>query len=143
MKLLKMTYLAVFLGTFILFNTGCKPFESLTVQEPETVEIESATISNMSLIIQLPIHNPNFYPIKVKKLVGTLYINKNAVGKIANKETFKIPANSDKLHKLEVDVDYSDIFDSGFSLNRILRNKNLQLKLDGKLTVRSFLMKKE
>ena len=124
-------------------GVSCKPFQTIIIQEPQEVRIQSATITKMNLTVQLPIHNPNFYPIRVKKLQAVAYINQNAVGDITNTETLKIPGNSDKVQSLQLEVDYSDIFDSGFSLRKILRNKNLQLKLDGEITVKSFLMKKK
>lgn len=143
MKALKSKTLGISLGILLLAIQGCKPFEALTVKEPQNVKIQSATITNMSLVVQLPIHNPNLYPIKVKSLQAKAYINNNAVGKITNHETIKIPGKSDKVHTLKLDVDYSDIFDGGFSLSKILRKRNLELKIDGTLKVQSFLLKKK
>jgi LEA14-like dessication related protein len=143
MKIFNNKYLPLFLGIMLIFIWGCKPYQSLTIEEPQTVKIKSATFNNMSLDISLPIHNPNFYPIKAKKLHAKVYINENAVGTITNTETIKIPANSNKVHNLEIDIDYSDIFDSGFSLRKILKEKNLVLNLRGTLTVKSFLMKRK
>jgi LEA14-like dessication related protein len=142
MNLLKIK-LFLFGITIICLFSGCKSYEQVTVKEPEQVAIQSATLNNMNLLVKMPIHNPNFYPIKVKRLQANVYINQNAVGKIKNNETIKIPANSDKVHEVEININYSEIFDSGFSLMAILRANQFKLQLDGSLTIKSFLVKKE
>ena len=142
MKLLQNSFYILFISLFITLS-GCKSYQSIIVEEPQNVKINSANLNNMNLTLQLPIKNPNFYPIKVKRIYADVYLNQNAVGKITNKEKLKIPGNSDEIHDLELNINYSDIFDSGFSLMRLLRSKKLQIKLEGYVEVRSFLIKKE
>jgi LEA14-like dessication related protein len=142
MKIIQPKYIPLVIAA-ILFISSCKPYESITVEKPEKITVNSANLSEMNLTVRLPISNPNFYPVKVKKIYATAYINQNAVGKVTSSETIEIPANSDRTHNLELDVDYSDVFDSGFSLTKILQAKSLKLNLKGNLVVKSFLMKKE
>ncbi len=142
MKIIKVKYALLFTAVILLISS-CKPYESIKVEQPEKITVNSANLSQLNLTVRLPINNPNFYPVKVTKIYATAYINQNAVGKVTNKQTIEIPANSDKTHNLELDIDYSDIFDSGFSLSKILQAKSLKLNLKGKITVKSFLMKKE
>ncbi|MFO8236434.1 MAG: LEA type 2 family protein [Bacteroidales bacterium] len=137
------SYLTVLTIVSLLNLLGCKPYESITVKEPEKIEIQSASLSDMDVKIVLPIHNPNIYPVKLKKIDATGYINNKKIGNIINNETLSIPANSDKSHDLEININYADLVNKNLPVMQLLREKAVTLEIKGTLYVKSFLTKKQ
>lgn len=133
---------AVLLG--VLLATGaCSSLQPVEVGEPSNLEVSSLSGSKVNLKLSLSIKNPNIYRIKVTSIRADAYINDTKAGEITNKENISLPARSDQVHRLKLDVNFSDLVGSGISVMEILRKGKLDMKIKGSLTTRSFLYKKE
>ncbi|MFP3859949.1 MAG: LEA type 2 family protein [Bacteroidales bacterium] len=142
MKKIHASFIAITLIS-VLSLSGCKPYKTITVEEPEKVEIQSASLREMNLKIVLPVHNPNFYSVKLKKIDAIGYINDNEIGNIINNETLTIPANSDKSHELEININYSDLVNKNFPIMKLLKEKEVNFKIKGTLHVKSLFKKRK
>jgi len=97
----------------------------------------------VNLEIALPIKNPNIYKIRVTHIRADAYINQTKAGEITNNEKISLASRSNEVHQLSLDVSFSELLGSGISVMEILRKGKLDLKIQGSLTTRSFLYKKE
>jgi len=127
----------------ILSAAACKPLDPVEVGQPKDLKLAGLSDQQVNLHLSVPIRNPNFYRIKVTQIRATAYINDSKAGNISNQEIIKLPANSDQVHQLKLMVSFSDLLESGLSAMEIIRKGALDLKLEGNLTVRSFLYKKD
>jgi len=122
---------------------GCKQYKPLEVGDPENLKLKGLSGNALEVTIHLPIRNPNLYSIKVTKLSGTAFINDQKAGRIRSSEKIKLPARSDKIHEVPLEIDYSDLLSSGISLMKVLKTRQVDLTLKGTLTAQSFLYKKD
>ena len=127
----------------LVFLGSCKSFHPVEVGQPTDLKVDSFSGSKLNLIIFVPIKNPNIYRIRVTKITATAYINETKAGKIINREKINLPSNSDEIHKLQLNVDFTDLLSSGLSLMDIMRQGKVDVAIKGTLTSRSFLYKKE
>jgi len=140
--LIKGTRWGILLG-ILLLTGACASFQPVEVGEPSNLEVSSLSGSKVHLKISLPIKNPNIYRIKVTRIRADAFINESKAGEITSTEKISLPARSDELHRLKLDVNFSDLLDSGISVIEIMRKGKLDMKIQGSLTTRSFLYKKE
>lgn len=138
MKYIRIIFLLALLGL-----AGCKSYKPLEVGKPKNLKVNALSESSVNLSLELPIRNPNVYRIKVTRVEGSAFINEKKAGEIKSREKLKLPANSDKIHKVSLIVDYSDLFSSGMSFMNILKEGEVTLAIKGTLTAKSFLYKKE
>jgi len=127
----------------ILLSGACKSFQPVEVGEPTDLKVSSLSGSKVTLEIALPVKNPNIYKIRVTHIRADAYINQTKAGEIINKEKITLPSRSHEVHRLKLDVSFSDLLSSGISVMEIMRRGKLDLKINGSLTTRSFLYKKE
>ncbi len=138
MRNITIIIIVAFLGV-----AGCKSYKPLEIGAPSDLKVNSLSERSVDLSLNLPISNPNIYRIKVTRVEGTAFINDKKAGKIRSTENIKLPANSDKTHKVLLKVDYSDLLSSGMSVMSILNKGEVTLSIEGSLTAKSFLYKKE
>jgi len=128
---------------FILFLGACNSFKPVEVGEPTDLKVSSLSGSKVNLEISLPIKNPNVYKIRVTQIRAHAFINQTKAGEITNKEKISLPSRSDEVHRLNLDVSFSDLLSSGIPVVEILREGKLDIKIKGSLTTRSFLYRKK
>lgn len=138
-----MKYFHVLALAGMMIILGCKQYKPLEVGDPENLKLKALSGNSLEVTIHLPIRNPNLYSIKVTKLEGSAYINDQKAGKIHSSEKIKLPARSDKIHEVPLEIDYSDLLSSGISLMKVLQTRQVDLTLKGTLTAQSFLYKKD
>src|SRR6056297_139273 len=127
----------------LLLSGGCKSFQPVEVGEPTDLRVSSLSGSAVNLEIDLPIKNPNLYKIHVTHIRADAWINQTKAGEITNTRKISLPSRSNEVHRLKLDVSFSDLLSSGISVIEIMRQGKLNLKIEGSLTTRSFLYKKE
>lgn len=126
------------LTAMILGFVSCSSFKPIEVGNPTDFKVHAVEANNIKASIYLPIKNPNLLSVKIKEIDARAYINDKKTGKVTNAETIKIPGNSDKTQELKFKVDFSDIVSGGLSFLKILREGEVDLKLEGTITARSF-----
>jgi len=126
----------------VLFG-GCRTFQPVEVGRPSDLKVASLSGSKVNLEISLPIKNPNIWSITVTRIQAEAYINETRAGKITSNDKIKLTAGSDEEHQLKLGMDFSDLIDSNLSIMEIMRQGSVDLSIDGTLTTRSFLYKKE
>lgn len=130
------------LGLMILLS-GCRSFQPVEVGRPSDLKVASLSGSKVNLAISVPIKNPNIYRITVTRIQADAYINNAKAGKITSNDKIRLEARSNKVHDLQLAINFSNLLGSDLNVLDILRENRVDLSIDGTLTTRSFLYSKE
>lgn len=129
--------------TLLISLTSCRSFKPIKVGSPNDFQVHSVNTQRINASIYLPIKNPNLFSVRIKEIHATAYVNDTKTGKVINSETLKIPANSNKTQKLTFDIDLSDMVSGGISIFSILRDRKVDLKLEGTVTAKALFSKRK
>ena len=141
-KLLRFFSLITVTAILISF-TSCRSFKPIKVGSPNDFQVHSVNTQRINASIYLPIKNPNLFSVKIKEIHAIAYVNDTKTGNVINSETLKIPANSNKTQKLTFDIDLSDMVSGGISIFSILRDRKVDLKLEGTVTAKALFTKRK
>lgn len=137
------TLIFISLIVFLLGFASCSPYKAIEVESPEDIQVHSIQTNKIKASLFLPVKNPNFFGVKVKEINATVFINSKKTGKVINSETLKIPANSDKTQELKFEIDLSDIVSGELSIFKILKERKVDLRLEGTIKAKTLFTKKE
>lgn len=137
------TLTIVSLIAFILGFASCSSFKPIEGGNPKDIQVHSIQTNKIKASLFLPIKNPNLFGVKVKKIDATVFINDEKTGHVISSETLKIPAKSDKTQELKFEIDFSDIASGGLSIFKILREREVDMRLEGTITAKSMFSKRE
>lgn len=132
-------FTAIFLSIVL---TGCEMYKPIYVGTPETLESKSVNKTEFEISFDIPIHNPNFYSVKVTDINAKAYVDNKVVGKIVNHEKLKISSKSKKNHHLTFIVDVTDIFPSVSSILKIISQGEVEVSIKGEMKARSLWVNK-
>lgn len=112
----------------ILESASCTKVKELEYKGIDKVSVQSASLSNMSLKVNLKYYNPNSFGIDVKQTQLSLYLNNHFIGLADQPEKTQIPKKSDFLFPVIVHFDPFKALGTAFS--SIFSKKN-QLTIQG------------
>lgn len=133
----------VSLIALLLGFVSCSTFRPIEVGNPKDIQVHSIQTDKIKASLFLPVKNPNLFGVRVKEIDATVFINDKKTGNVVNSETLKIPANSDKTQELKFEIDFSDIISGGMSIFKILREREVDLRLEGTITAKTLFSKRE
>jgi len=140
-KIKKLTFVSLIA---LLFGfASCSSYKPIEAGNPKDVQVHSIQANKIKATIFLPVKNPNLFGVRVKEIDATVFINDKKTGNVVNSETLKIPANSDKTQELKFEVDFSDIVSGELSLFKILKERKIDLRLEGTITAKTLFLKRE
>lgn len=141
-KKTKTLTLISFIALLIGF-TSCSSYKPIEVGNPKDVQVHSIQTNKIKATLFLPIKNPNLFSVKVKEIDATVFINDQKTGNLINSETLKIPAHSNKTQEIKFEIDFSDIVSGGLSIFKILKEREIDMRLEGTITAKTLFSKKE
>ena len=107
-------------------------------KQVEFVELKSADFSTSNskgeIMLHIKISNPNFYAIKLKESDLDIYLNDTHIGKIDDKLSINIPANSDEIIDIPLTIGIADILFNFGNLKDFATNKEVTVKVKGTVT---------
>ena len=133
----------VSLIALLLGFASCSSFKPIEVGNPKDIQVHSIQANKIKASLFLPIKNPNLFSVRVKEIDATVFINNKKTGNVINSETLKIPANSDKTQELKFEIDFSNIVSGGLSIFKILKEREVDLRLEGTINAKTLFSKKE
>ncbi len=137
---LKNFYVIIILIFISVINASC--YKNITVGKIEGVKINKISQQGVSLEIAVPIKNPNFYKIKIKKADLKIFLNDFELGKIKKVYSFVIPKKSNQVHKLKVDIEVSNFMTGLFALMSSLSKRKIKIKINGKIKAKASIFSK-
>lgn len=109
----------------------------------EGVSIKSVTKEQISLELMVPVQNKNNFAFTISDINIDLILGNVNLGKVKKSTKIKIPANSNQIQNVCVDVKFSKLAENPLSLiTSILKNK-IDLKATGYIKVRKFIFTKK
>ena len=130
--------IALFLGL-----ASCSSFKPIEIGNPKDFQIHSIQANKIKATIFLPVKNPNLLGVKVKEVDATVFINNEKTGNVTNSENLKIPAKSDKIQELKFEIDLSDIVSGGLSIFKIIKEREVSLRMEGTITAKTLFTKRK
>ncbi|MDA8126139.1 MAG: LEA type 2 family protein [Deltaproteobacteria bacterium] len=122
-----------FLCVIFIFLTSCVSWivdqPSIVVQK---VVITPLSFTEVNLLIDLDVRNPNRFDLTLKSFHCTIAIDKEELGKGSLQEKILVPSSSTTRIQVPVGVKLQDL---GSSLKNILRGGDLPYKVEGKADI--------
>lgn len=129
-------YVTILLLSFTLL--GCKSnaiSESLVknlVQTPEIKEVvlRSFSVEQRSVVFDVSLYNPNFFPLPVSGISGEIKLNQVAIGSMAAKSDKMLAANSTQIVTLPIQLNTSGFV---IAAKKAFRTQQAQYSFNGKV----------
>ena len=127
----------LFLCAFSILLMSCL---SLILEKPSFVLrgviLSPRSFTEMNLLIDLEIQNPNRFDLTLKSFECTIYLKNEEIGKGRLENELLIPSSSTTQIQVPIDAKFKDL---GGSLKAILTGGDLPYKIEGKADVRTAL----
>ena len=131
-----------FISFFILLN-ACSSFKEVEFKGVEKVSFGKQDQSNIPLIFDVRINNPNQFNIILKKGNVDVFLNDQFIGKSYLSKKIVVKKQTDQTYPLEIKTSFSALSKAALSSLGILLGKKLVLKIDGKIIVRALIIRKK
>ena len=136
----KIGFVIVFLSFVI---SACVFIKPVHIAEIKSIQIEKLSVSSAKLELNLEIENPNFVNIKITGIDLDVSIENESLGKINDLEEFEIPANSNEIVKVKLDVSFSNFFAKALKIVKLLSQSDAKVKLSGTIETKAFFINKK
>jgi LEA14-like dessication related protein len=123
----------------IILLNGCNAYKSINITGVDQVEFKGMIDNKISLLLKVPIENPNWYRIRIKSMDFNVTINGAYLGKMRNAEQIIIPGKSDTLQTFPVDIYVKNLFGAMSTLNKMRKSKSVEMQIEGDMKVRALL----
>ncbi|MBN2892136.1 MAG: LEA type 2 family protein [Bacteroidales bacterium] len=125
---------------FLILSSGC-------YKDVEFVELESANIKvedNVGVInLFVKISNPNFYSIQIVESDVDIYLNGTHLGLVSNKQDIKLPANSETVIELPIEVNILDLILNVPNIWNLFKSNDVTYKIEGTIVGKVLFGQKE
>ena len=136
----KIGFVIVFFSFVI---SACVFIKPVHIAEIKSIQIEKLSVSSAKLELNLEIENPNFVNIKITGIDLDVSIENESLGKINDLEEFEIPANSNEIVKVKLDVSFSNLFAKALKIVKLLSQSDAKVKLSGTIETKAFFINKK
>ncbi|PIP53821.1 MAG: hypothetical protein COX07_08645 [Bacteroidetes bacterium CG23_combo_of_CG06-09_8_20_14_all_32_9] len=121
---------------------------SCTIREVEIGKIESVSIKDITkehiaLNLMVPVKNNNNFAFTISEVNLDLTLGNVALGKVKQDTKLKIPANSNSIQTVGIDVKFSKLAENPMLLITSVLKNRVNLKANGYIKVRKFLFNKK
>lgn len=137
-----MTYKKIAVLLIVIILSGCNAYKSVTFTGVDHVEFKGMMNNKISLELNVPIENPNWYKLKIKSMDFDVSVNGSYLGKMKNGREIVIPAKSDTLQVFPVDIYVKNLFGAMSTLNKMRKSRSVEMKIDGTMKVKALLSSK-
>lgn len=132
----------IFHAIFILMISAtclsCAGFENIEVGEIEDVNLSRVAGRTIEFEVMMPIENPSGFRFRIADVDLDVYINNEYIGKISNVENVSVPSRSSDLYTFPLRVEFSNILKGAISMYSFFLDREAEIVVQGKLSVRSF-----
>jgi len=136
-----MKILFYLIATLILLNS-CN-IKEVEIGNIDGVNIKKLTKEQLSLELNVPVKNNNNFAFTISDINIDLSLGNVNLGKINKTQKIKIPANSNQIQNVGVDIKFDNLSGNPLSfISSVLKNK-VELKAKGYIKVRKFIFTKK
>lgn len=121
---------------------SCAGLENIEVGDIEDVNLSRVAGSTIEFEVLMPIKNPSSFRLRISGVDLDCYINNEYIGKISNVENVLIPSRSSELYTFQMRVEFSNILKGALSMYNFFLDREAEIMVQGKLSVRSFPFKR-
>lgn len=125
----------LFLCAFSIFLISCL---SWILEKPSFVLrgviLSPRSFTEMNLLIDLEVQNPNRFDLTLKSFECTVYLKNEEIGKGRLENELLIPSSSTTQIQVPIEVKFKDL---GGSLKAVFTGSNLPYRIEGKADVRT------
>jgi len=134
--------------TYLLFLTlllliSCGRFSEITIGDISGVTVKGFRNDVLLIDVNIPVDNPTQHRITISDLDLRLSMNDHYVGKIQLDEKLVIPSNSEMVHGVTLQVQMANFISTGLMMMNMKKGQMVRFRLEGSITARSLLLKKE
>tara|TARA_B110000438_G_C15217515_1_gene395816 strand:- start:14 stop:475 length:462 start_codon:yes stop_codon:yes gene_type:complete len=127
---------------FLLLN-ACSSFKEVEFKGVENVSFGQKEDSEIPLIFDVRINNPNQFNILLKKGVVDVFLNNQFLGKSTLSHKITIEKNKETVYPIVINTSFSNLSKAALSSLGVLLGKKLILKIDGKIVVKALIIRKK
>lgn len=124
----------------VLCTSSCILLKPLKIGDIQSIKLIKANLATASLIIGMPITNPNFFDVQVNEALFEISVNDAKVGNATLAKSITIPSHSDKVQEVYVILKYDNLFGGIFAL---AGNKEIRVKCSGFANAKSLFFSKK
>ncbi|MFC2151262.1 LEA type 2 family protein [Bacteroidota bacterium] len=121
---------------------SCNAYESINIGNVNNVNLKGMVENKISLELQVPVSNPNGFKIKIKSMDLDVTLNGDYLGNMKNANEIIIPAKSDQVQNILVDVYVKNPLASMAVMYKLRKSKNIEMQIEGTIKVKAFLRSK-
>ena len=137
-----MTYKKLAILFIVLILSSCNAYKTVNFTGVDHVEFKGMMNNKISLELNVPIENPNWYKLKIKSMDFDVRVNGSYLGKMKNGEEIVIPAKSDTLQVFPVDIYVKNLFGAMSTLNKMRNSRSVEMQIEGSMKVKALLSSK-
>ncbi|MGE0088341.1 MAG: LEA type 2 family protein [Bacteroidales bacterium] len=131
--------LAIGFVIITMLFTACNVYKMVDVGDVNDVKFRGMEGNKLSLDLKVPISNPNNFKLKIKSLDFDISVNDRFIGKMKNDTLITVPKHFDGVQSFPVYVQLDNLLSNAMMLYKLKKEKQVEIKVEGKLIVRSFL----
>jgi len=135
-------FLPFFLLLIIVIGS-CGKISQIQVGEVNTFNIRGFEGNALVVELMVPVKNPSGHNISITGIDAKLSINNNFLGIINSMDTIKIPRKSAAVYNLVLYVRLANPLGAALTVMNLHKGQNINVKIDGDLTVKSGLISKK
>lgn len=122
--------------------SSCSAYKSVDIGGVDNVQFKGMVDNKVSIELLVPITNPNAYKIKIKSMDLDITINGKYLGKMKNSEEIVIPAKSNEIQNLPVDIYVKNMLASMSTMYKMRKSGKFEMEIAGTMKVKAFLHNK-
>jgi len=127
----------------LLFLSSCGRFSEVTIGDISGLTVQGIQNDALIVVVNIPVENPTHHRITINEVDLRMSMNKQYVGKILLNDKIIIPANSDEIHEVSLKVRMANLITTGLFMMNMKKGQKVQFRLEGSVTARSLMIKRE
>jgi len=122
-----------------LFLSGCKGFTEVDVGDIQNFRLLGVENNIVKIQLDVPVTNPNHYNFHLVGANVDIMLNGSRFGTVDHIDKILIPADSEQIYTIKLDVKISNMLGGVFTVMNLLGSKNIDIALEGTIKARYFL----
>ncbi len=127
----------------LLLLSCCADFKEIEVGDPEDIILKGIKDNVLNLEVKIPITNPTAINFKIKEINIKTSVNNQYLGRLASDQVIIIPARSNEIHNLNLNLKIANIIQGISIMLEIFKDNNITFQAEGYIKFKSLLINKK
>lgn len=128
---------------FVFFFSSCTHFSDIKIGDVKNVEVRGFEDNSFVIAVKLDVDNPTMHNLKITDINTKVFINNQYIGKILSDEPIVFSKKTSAEYSIVLKVRLSNILGTAFTMMQLSAGNKVNVRLEGELTVHSFILKKK